>query len=64
MCHRLGAYVEYSKDRHGLEGYWVDTEYSRNGDNVKRIKHAVTSEPINVVCDLLLYSRGNCPTTT
>lgn len=58
MCHRLAAYVEFSKDRHGLERYWVDTEYNRHGDNVKKIRHAVTGEPINVVCDLLLHSRG------
>jgi len=58
MCHRLAAYVEHTKDQHGLGGYWVDTEYNRHGDNVKRIKHAVTGEPINVVCDLLLHSRG------
>ncbi|SRR5258705_5928950 len=58
MCHRLAWYVEHSKDRHGLEGYWVDTEYNRHGDNVKRIRHAVTGEPINVICDLLLHSRG------
>lgn len=58
MCHRLAAYVEYSKDRNGLERYWVDTEYNRHGDNVKKIRHAVTGEPINVVCDLLLHSRG------
>jgi hypothetical protein len=58
MCHRLAAYVEHAKDQHGLGGYWVDTEYNRHGDNVKRIRHAVTGEPINVVCDLLLHSRG------
>ncbi len=58
MCHRLATYVEHSKDHHGLERYCVDTEYNRHGDNVKKIRHAVTGHPINVVCDLLLHSRG------
>jgi hypothetical protein len=61
MCHRLAWYVEHSKNCHGLEQYWVDTEYNRHGDNVKRIRHAVTGEPINIVCDLLLHSRGELP---
>jgi hypothetical protein len=58
ICGRLARYVENSKDRQGLEGYRVDTEYNRHGNNVKRIRHAVTGEPINIVCDLLLHSRG------
>jgi hypothetical protein len=61
MCHRLAWYVEHSKNRHGLEGYWVDTEYNRHGDNVKKIRHAVTGEPINIICDILLHSRGELP---
>jgi hypothetical protein len=58
MCHRLAWYVEKSKDRHELEGYWVDTEYNRHGDNVKRIRHPVTGEPIAIICDILLHGRG------
>jgi hypothetical protein len=61
MCHRLAWYVEHSKNHHGLDGYWVDTEYNRHGDNVKRIRHAVTGEPIPIICDLLLHSRGELP---
>jgi hypothetical protein len=61
MCHRLAWYVEHSKNQHSLDNYWVDTEYNRHGDNVKRIRHAVTGEPIPIVCDLLLHSRGELP---
>lgn len=61
MCHRLAWYVEHVKNQHGLEGYWVDTEYNRHGDRVKRIRSTGTGEPTNIVCDLLLHSRGELP---
>jgi hypothetical protein len=61
LCHRLAMYVEHSANERSLDGYWVDTEYNRHGDNVKRIRHAVTGDPIPIVCDLLLHSRGELP---
>jgi hypothetical protein len=61
LCHRLAWYIEHSKNQQGLEAYWVDTEYNRHGDNVKKIRHAVTGEPVTIVCDILLHSRGEMP---
>jgi|ERR1700730_1944182 hypothetical protein len=58
FCGRLAIYIDHAKDRHGLKPYYVDVEYNRHGDRRKRILHPVTGEPINVVCDLLLHSRG------
>jgi hypothetical protein len=58
LCGRLARYVEVAKDNHGLGKYYVDVEYDRHGDRRKTIFNAKTGEPINVVCDLLLHSRG------
>ena len=58
FCGRLAIYIDHAKDRHGLEPYYVDVEYNRQGEGRKRIIHPVTREPIHVVCDLLLHSRG------
>ncbi|WP_316185803.1 MULTISPECIES: hypothetical protein [unclassified Bradyrhizobium] len=58
FCGRLAIYLDHSKDRHGLQSYYVDVEYNRKGEGRKQILHPQTGEPINVVCDLLLHSRG------
>jgi hypothetical protein len=41
-----------------LANYFVDVEYNRHGDEKKTVLHPVTGQPINIVCDLLLHSRG------
>ena len=58
LCGRLARYVEVAKDNHGLGQYYVDVEYDRHGDRRKTIFNAKSGEPINIVCDLLLHSRG------
>jgi hypothetical protein len=58
FCGRLAIYMDHAKDRHGLNDYYVDVEYNRRGENRKQILHPLTGQPINVVCDLLLHSRG------
>jgi hypothetical protein len=58
LCGRLMRYVEVAKDKRGLHQYYVDVEYDRHGDRRKTIYNAETGKPINIVCDLLLHSRG------
>jgi hypothetical protein len=58
LCGRLARYVEVAKDKRGFHQYYVDVEYDRHGDRRKTIYNAKTGEPINIVCDLLLHSRG------
>jgi hypothetical protein len=59
LCGRLAIYMDRAKDRHGFEQYFVDVEYNRRGEGRKQILHPVTHEHINVVCDVLLHSRGD-----
>ena len=59
LCGRLGIYLDHAKDQHGYKIYFVDFEYNRNGEGRKNILHPVTKEPIGVICDLLLHSRGD-----
>jgi hypothetical protein len=59
LCGRLAIYLDHAKDRHGLKTYYVDVEYNRKGEGRKHILHPVTGEPINVICDILLHSRGD-----
>ncbi|MBO4224746.1 hypothetical protein [Bradyrhizobium neotropicale] len=59
LCGRLAIYMDHAKDRHGLEDYYVDVEYNRRGEGRKQILHPVTGKHINVVCDILLHSRGD-----
>lgn len=61
FCGRLAIYLDHAKNRHGLQHYYVDVEYNRNGEGRKRILHPTTGQPINVICDLLLHSRGEQP---
>jgi hypothetical protein len=58
FCGRLAIYIDHAKDRHGLKPYYVDVEYNRRGEGRKTILHPVTGVPINVICDVLLHSRG------
>jgi hypothetical protein len=58
FCGRLAIYLDHAKNRRGLEQYYVDVEYNRRGEGRKQILHPITHLPINVVCDLLLHSRG------
>ena len=59
LCGRLAIYMDHAKDRHVLKPYYVDVEYNRRGEGRKSIRHPTTGEPIDVVCDLLLNSRGD-----
>lgn len=58
LCGRLAIYLDHAKDRHGLKNYFVDVEYNRRGEGRKQILHPVTHEQVDVVCDILLHSRG------
>lgn len=59
LCGRLAIYLDHAKDRHGLKNYYVDVEYNRRGEGRKQILHPLTDEHIDVVCDILLHSRGD-----
>jgi hypothetical protein len=58
LCGRLAIYLDHAKDRHGLKAYFVDVEYNRRGEGRKQILHPITGQHIDVVCDILLHSRG------
>jgi hypothetical protein len=58
LCGRLAIYLDHAKDRHGLKAYFVDVEYNRRGEGRKQILHPLTGQHIDVVCDILLHSRG------
>jgi hypothetical protein len=59
LCGRLAIYMDHAKDRHGYKPYYVDVEYNRRGEGRKQILHPVTGLHIDVVCDVLLHSRGD-----
>jgi hypothetical protein len=58
LCGRLARYMEVAKDKAGLDKYYVDVEYDRHGDLRKTMFNTSTGKPENIVCDLLLHSRG------
>jgi hypothetical protein len=59
LCGRLAIYMDRAKDRHGRKQYYVDVEYNRRGEGRKQIIHPVTGLHIDIVCDVLLHSRGD-----
>lgn len=58
LCSRLAQHLESAKDRAGLDKYYVDVEYDRHGELRKTLFNTSTGKPENIVCDLLLHSRG------
>jgi hypothetical protein len=46
------------RDLHVLTAYYLDVEYNRHGDRKKTVLNAKAGEPVSIVCDLLLRSRG------
>ncbi len=58
LCSRLAQYLKVAKDMAGLDKYYVDVEYDRHGDLRKTMFNTSTGKPENIVCDLLLHSRG------
>ena len=60
LCGRLAMYLEGQRRDAGIEGYFVDTEYNRNGGQVKTII-GERSEIVSIRCDIILHSRGQLP---
>jgi hypothetical protein len=57
LCGRLMIYIERSKDNHGLENYFTDTEYNRKHGDIKTIIDS-NAHVLTITCDLILHSRG------
>lgn len=55
---RFAIYMTEQIKKYGLEDYYVDTEYNRNGNNLKTIFNNDDLKIINVTCDIILHSRG------
>lgn len=55
---RFSIYLDKQIKKENIEGYYVDTEYNRNGNNLKTIFDNDSLEVINVTCDIILHSRG------
>src|SRR5689334_6632657 len=57
LCTRLSIYMDRLRQKLGLEKYFVDTEYNRNGGRIKTILDDQMREVV-INCDLVLHSRG------
>lgn len=55
---RFSIYLEETLKDNNITGYFVDTEYNRNGNRLKTIFDANNLEIINVTCDIIIHSRG------
>jgi len=61
LCASLKSHLEKQLETTLFEGYYVDTEYNRNGDKIKAIlvdKRASREAKVTIVCDLIVHSRG------
>lgn len=60
LCGRLAMALDRERASEGLDGYDVDTEYNRNGGQVKTIiDHNL--QIVTIRCDIILHSRGRIP---
>jgi len=55
---RFSIYLTEQVKKSKLNGYYVDTEYNRNGNKLKTIFDNNTLEIFNITCDLIIHSRG------
>ena len=55
---RFSIYLEETLKDNNITGYFVDTEYNRNGNRLKTIFDDNNLEIINVTCDIIIHSRG------
>ncbi len=55
---RFSIYLDRQMKKEKIEGYYVDTEYNRNGNKLKTVFDISSLEVINVTCDIILHSRG------
>lgn len=60
LCARLACYLERIAKKHGINGYYADTEYNRNQGKVKTILEE-GMEVVTINCDAILHSRGTNP---
>jgi len=60
LCGRFAMFLDRERASFGLESYFVDTEYNRNGGRVKTIidEHM---QIVTIRCDIILHSRGRIP---
>jgi hypothetical protein len=58
-CSRWAMYLEQAAHRHGLRGYFADSEYNRKQDG--KIKTILDEREVvvSINCDLILHSRGS-----
>jgi len=58
-CGRLAIWLHNAKEKRALAPYVVDVEYDRaEGGELKKIVNS-REEVINIVCDIILHSRGH-----
>lgn len=55
---RFSIYLEETLKENNIIGYFVDTEYNRNGNRLKTIFDEDNLEIINITCDVIVHSRG------
>lgn len=60
LCGRLAMLLDGQRRDAGIQGYVVDTEYNRNGGEIKTII-GEQSEVVSIRCDIILHSRGQLP---
>jgi hypothetical protein len=61
LCGRLAMELERRREGRGLNGYFVDTEYNRNGGRIKTIIDE-QMQMVTIRCDIILHSRGHIRT--
>lgn len=57
LCGRLAIYLDDNLRVSNFSGYYVDTEYNRNGGKIKTILDKNSCEII-INCDIVIHSRG------
>lgn len=60
LCGRLAMLLDGQRRDTGIQGYFVDVEYNRNGGEIKTIIDD-QSEVVSIRCDIILHSRGQIP---
>lgn len=54
-------FVSYLKSmirKKGLKGYYVDSEYNKNGNKIKTIYDSDNLIVLDITCDIIIHSRG------
>ena len=60
LCMRLALCIEREREARGIAGYFVETEYNRNGGALKTIIDH-NAQIVTIRCDIIMHSRGHIP---